>query len=100
MPRRVPGLLLEDMLSALQRIDRYTTGVDRDRFLSDEKTIDAVVRNSERGTRNAECGAGSFRAWPGSAELPSVELGARIVKPETGRNADKGEAGLSNGMRP
>jgi uncharacterized protein with HEPN domain len=47
MPRRDPHLLLEDIRSALARIERYTTGMQREQFLVDEKTIDAVVRNLE-----------------------------------------------------
>jgi uncharacterized protein with HEPN domain len=47
MPRRDPHLLLEDIRSALARVERYTTGMQREQFLVDEKTIDAVVRNLE-----------------------------------------------------
>jgi uncharacterized protein with HEPN domain len=47
MPRRDPHLLLEDIRSALARIERYTSGMQREQFLVDEKTIDAVVRNLE-----------------------------------------------------
>lgn len=47
MPKRDPELLLEDIRSALARIERYTTGLEREQFLADEKTIDAVVRNFE-----------------------------------------------------
>lgn len=47
MPKRDPDLLLEDIRSALGRIKRYTSGMQREQFLTDEKTIDAVVRNLE-----------------------------------------------------
>ncbi len=47
MPKRDPDLLLEDIRSSLERIERYTAGMDRERFLHDGKTIDAVVRNLE-----------------------------------------------------
>ena len=47
MPKRDADLLLEDIRSSLERIERYTSGVDRSQFLADEKTIDAVVRNLE-----------------------------------------------------
>jgi uncharacterized protein with HEPN domain len=40
-------LLLEDMLESALKIKRYTTNLDYDSFLSDDKTIDAVVRNFE-----------------------------------------------------
>lgn len=36
MPRREPNLLLEDIRSALARIERYTSGVEREQFLADE----------------------------------------------------------------
>lgn len=47
MPKRDADLLLEDILCAIARIERYMEGLDRERFLVDEKTIDAVVRNLE-----------------------------------------------------
>lgn len=47
MPKRDPDLLIEDMLSAIRKIERYTSGMDRKVFYDDEKTIDAVVRNLE-----------------------------------------------------
>ncbi|MHC1774002.1 MAG: DUF86 domain-containing protein [Lentimicrobium sp.] len=40
-------LLLEDMLESALKIKRYTTNLNYDSFLNDEKTIDAVVRNFE-----------------------------------------------------
>ena len=47
MPRRDPDLLLEDIRSAIVRIESYTRGLKREQFLTDEKTIDAVARNLE-----------------------------------------------------
>ena len=47
MPKRDPDLLVEDMLEALRKIERYTAGIDHSTFLQDDKTIDAVVRNLE-----------------------------------------------------
>lgn len=47
MPKRDPDLLFEDMLTAIRKIDRYTSGMDQELFRQDEKTIDAVVRNLE-----------------------------------------------------
>jgi uncharacterized protein with HEPN domain len=38
---------IEDMLDALDRIHRYTHGMDRDEFCEDERTVDAVSRNLE-----------------------------------------------------
>lgn len=47
MPKRNVALLLEDIVAAIDKIERYTVGLNRDAFLADEKTIDAVVRNLE-----------------------------------------------------
>jgi uncharacterized protein with HEPN domain len=47
MPKRDPELLLEDMLAAIRKIERYTSGIDQPAFHQDEKTVDAVVRNLE-----------------------------------------------------
>ncbi len=47
MPKRNAALLLEDIRSAIARVERYTSGLKREQFLADEKTIDAVVRNLE-----------------------------------------------------
>lgn len=47
MPSRDPRLLLEDILAVIHKIERYTTGMDWERFRQDEKTTDAVVRNLE-----------------------------------------------------
>ena len=43
--RRADRLLVEDMLESMGRIAGYTAGMGREEFLSDRKTIDAVVRN-------------------------------------------------------
>jgi uncharacterized protein with HEPN domain len=45
--RRADRLLVEDMLEAMVRIAGYIAGMEREEFLSDRKTIDAVVRNLE-----------------------------------------------------
>jgi uncharacterized protein with HEPN domain len=47
MPKRDPDLLVEDMLAAMGKIERYTSGMDQELFRQDEKTVDAVVRNLE-----------------------------------------------------
>ena len=47
MLKRDSALLIEDMLSAIRKIERYLTGFEREGFLQDEKTIDSVVRNLE-----------------------------------------------------
>jgi uncharacterized protein with HEPN domain len=47
MPRRDADLLIEDIDGAIGRIERYVADTDREGFLKDEKTIDAVARNLE-----------------------------------------------------
>lgn len=47
MFRRDTLLLLNDMLQSAKKIKQYTTGFDFQVFISDDKTIDAVVRNFE-----------------------------------------------------
>ena len=47
MPKRDSVLLIEDIETAVSRIEKYTAGLSREHFLADEKTIDAVVRNLE-----------------------------------------------------
>ena len=38
---------LGHIIAAIERIRRYTTGMDRGQFLADERTQDAVVKNLE-----------------------------------------------------
>jgi uncharacterized protein with HEPN domain len=47
MSRRSFDLLIEDLWEAVEKVERYTSGFDHDRFIGDEKTIDSVVRNLE-----------------------------------------------------
>lgn len=47
MSKRDDRLLLQDMLGAIQRVLEYTDGFDFERFMSNERTKDAVVRNFE-----------------------------------------------------
>ena len=47
MSKRDASLLLEDIRESIDKIARYTAGMDRALFLADEKTVDAVVRNVE-----------------------------------------------------
>jgi len=47
MSKRDLILLLEDMLESALKIKRFTTDLDFDSFINDDKTIDAVVRNFE-----------------------------------------------------
>ena len=45
MSERDVEVLLGDILQAMSRIERYCSDMDRDSFLADDKTADAVVRN-------------------------------------------------------
>jgi uncharacterized protein with HEPN domain len=45
MSDRPVDLLIEDILERIRRIGRYTTDLDHDAFVQDEKTVDAVVRS-------------------------------------------------------
>ena len=47
MSNRSTLFLLEDMLIASKKIKKYTFQTDFDTFISDDKTLDAVVRNFE-----------------------------------------------------
>jgi len=47
MSKREPSVLLDDIRTSIEKIKRYTAGLDESLFLADEKTIDAVVRNIE-----------------------------------------------------
>ncbi|EME71504.1 hypothetical protein H261_02546 [Paramagnetospirillum caucaseum] len=38
---------IEDMIEAIERIRRYIDGMDERRFVADDRTVDAVVRNLE-----------------------------------------------------
>jgi uncharacterized protein with HEPN domain len=46
MPRDF-RLYLEDVIEAIAKIQRYTAGVSFQQFSTDEKAVDAVVRNLE-----------------------------------------------------
>lgn len=47
MPKRRDSLLREDILNAAGKIRSYLADTDGKKFLTDAKTIDAVVRNLE-----------------------------------------------------
>jgi hypothetical protein len=80
MPKRDPDLLLEDMLAAVQKIERYTAGMDQESFLHDEKTLDAVARNLEILGEAAKQLPGDFLAQhPGVPWRQIAGLRNRIV---------------------
>jgi uncharacterized protein with HEPN domain len=47
MSKREPKLLLDDIISSIEKIESYTAGFTYDSFIEDSKTIDAVIRNFE-----------------------------------------------------
>ena len=47
MSRRPVELLIEDILEAVEKIERYAEGMTQEAFENDDKTGDAVVRNLE-----------------------------------------------------
>lgn len=47
MSKRNAQLLVSDMLESAQKIMDYTSNLTYEQFLSDSKTIDAVIRNFE-----------------------------------------------------
>lgn len=47
MSERNPGLLAEDILDSIRKINAYTEGMCKADFLKDDRTIDAVIRNFE-----------------------------------------------------
>lgn len=38
---------LDDILEAIEKAERYTSGLDFEAFAKDDKTVDAVIRNLE-----------------------------------------------------
>jgi uncharacterized protein with HEPN domain len=47
MSKRTPELLIDDIIESCYKIRDYTKDISFDVFVSDQKTIDAVVRNFE-----------------------------------------------------
>ena len=47
MSKRNNKLLIDDILTSIEKIKAYTSGLDFDSFLSDTKTVEAVERNFE-----------------------------------------------------
>ncbi len=47
MSKRGYKLYLDDLNGSLRKIEKYTKGISKKDFYSDEKTIDAVIRNFE-----------------------------------------------------
>jgi uncharacterized protein with HEPN domain len=47
MSKQDRNILLSDILESIQKIKKYTNGMNIEEFLKDDKTIDACVRNFE-----------------------------------------------------
>jgi uncharacterized protein with HEPN domain len=47
MSKRIPWIIIEDILECIRKIISYTSGMDYDSFLKDSKTREAVYRNFE-----------------------------------------------------
>ena len=47
MPSRSWKFRIDDIIEAIDKIERYTLGIDFDEWQQDEKTVDAVIRNIE-----------------------------------------------------
>ena len=47
MSNRTPDLLVEDIIDSINKINKYITGIDYNKFVKDDKTADAVIRNFE-----------------------------------------------------
>jgi uncharacterized protein with HEPN domain len=47
MPYRSWEFRIDDIIEAIEKINRYTRGINFDEWQQDEKTVDAVVRNIE-----------------------------------------------------
>ena len=47
MSKKDRNILLKDILDSIQKIKKYTEGMDYELFIQDDKTIDACVRNFE-----------------------------------------------------
>ena len=77
---RADRLLVEDRPESLGRIARYTDGMQKEAFLSDRKTIDAVVRNLEIiGEAAARLTFDARQRQPGTEWQQIIGLRNRIV---------------------
>lgn len=47
MSKRLPILLIEDILESGKKILSFTSNISFDEFVNDSKTVDAVIRNFE-----------------------------------------------------
>jgi uncharacterized protein with HEPN domain len=55
MTARSPVLYLSEILSSMDKIERYVAGLSYEEFIAREQTVDAVERNIEKTGENC-CG--------------------------------------------
>ena len=90
MSKREIQLLLEDILESSEKILFYTKGMSFNDFISDDKTIDAVIRNFEIIGEAANRVPEDFKSdhpeieWnlKGISENPSITISDVIDHPE------------------
>ena len=85
MPKRDVALLLEDILAAIGKIERYTAGLGREAFLGDDKTTDAVVRNLEIIGEAARAVPDEFAA--AHPEVPWARIAGLRNRDDTGHES-------------
>ena len=80
MSKREPEVLLEDIRSAIGKIQRYISGHDQASFIKDDKTTDAVVRNLEIIGEAAKQLSSEFKIRHSTIPWPQISgLRNRIV---------------------
>jgi len=80
MSRRTFPLLIEDIWEAVEKIERYVSGMDHNAFVKDEKTVDSVVRNLEIIGEAANRLPQNFKIQHSEIEWPQIiGLRHRIV---------------------
>jgi uncharacterized protein with HEPN domain len=80
MSRRATPLLIEDIWEALEKIERYVSGLNHESFLNDDKTVDSVARNLEIIGEAANRLPTDFRTQHSEIEWPKIiGLRNRIV---------------------
>ena len=82
MSKREPSVLLDDIRASIEKIQRYTAGLDEGSFLADEKTIDAVVRNLEINRRG---GKAASRRIQEPTLSDSMGANSRFAQPHRAR---------------
>ena len=80
MSRRARPLLIEDIWEAVEKIERYVSGLSHNAFVKDDKTIDSVARNLEIIGEAANRIPKDFRTQRSEIDWPKIiGLRHRIV---------------------